>query len=190
MVIGLCGRMGTGKSEALRIFSSFGLNVIDCDDVSRRVCLPGEQCFEELVSVFGAGIVAKDGSLDRSVLAKICFTSAEHTKTLNEITHKHILNYVRRWIKQSKGNCVVAAPLLFESGFDKECDVTLALTAPFEILLERMNGRYTEKDFRDRLSRQYDDDFLKENCDYVIENSETVKDLSQKIALFIQCVGA
>ena len=190
MVIGLCGRMGTGKSEALRIFSALGFNVIDCDDVSRLVCHPGERCFEELVSVFGSDIMSADGQLDRSVLAKKCFSSQENTKRLNDITHKHILDHVRCWIKQNAGNCVVAAPLLFESGFDKECDDTLALTAPFETLLKRMNGRFTEDDFRNRLSRQYSDDFLKENCDYVIENSGTLEELYQKISLFIQCVGA
>lgn len=190
MVIGLCGRMGTGKSEALSIFSSLGFNVIDCDAVSREVCLPGEKCFEELVSVFGTDILSADGCLDRSVLANKCFSSQENTKKLNAITHKHILSHVRDWIKSCNGNCVVAAPLLFESGFDKECDVTLALTAPFETLLKRMNGRFTEEDFRNRLSRQYSDNFLKENCDYVIENSGTLEELYQKIILFIQCVGA
>ncbi len=190
MVIGLCGRMGTGKSEALRIFSSLGFNVIDCDEVSRAVCLPGEKCLEELVSVFGTDIVSVEGFLDRSALANKCFSSQENTKILNDITHKHILSRVRDWIKSCNGNCVVAAPLLFESGFDKECDVTLALTAPFETLLKRMNGRFTEEDFRNRLNRQYSDDFLKENCDYVIENSGTLEELYQKITLFIQCAGA
>lgn len=190
MVIGLCGRMGTGKSEALKCFASLGLNVIDCDDVSRLVCLPGEKCLKELVSVFGVDILFEDGTLNRPALAKKCFSSPDNTKKLNEITHNHILSYVRNWIKQKGKSCVVAAPLLFESGFDKECDVTLALTAPFEILLERMNGRFTEADFRERLSRQYSDDFLKENCDYVIENSGTLEELHQKISLFIQCVGA
>ena len=190
MVIGLCGRMGTGKSEALRIFSSLGFNVIDCDDISREVCMPGEKCFDELVAVFGKDFVNDDGHLDRSALAKACFSSPENTERLNDITHKHILSRVRDRIKESNVSCVVAAPLLFESGFDKECHVTLALTAPFDILLERMNGRFSEEDFRNRLNRQYDDGFLKENCDYVIENSGSLDELYKKLCLFIQCVGA
>ena len=36
MVIGLCGRMASGKSTALRIFAAHGLNVLDCDDVARE----------------------------------------------------------------------------------------------------------------------------------------------------------
>lgn len=190
MVIGLCGRMGTGKSEALNVFASLGLNVIDCDDVSRLVCRPGEECLKELVSVFGADIIAGDGSLDRNSLAKKCFLSKGNTEKLNKITHKHILGYVRNWITASTGNCVVAAPLLFESGFDTECDVTLALTAPFEVMLSRMNGRFTEEDFRARISKQYDDAFLLEKCDYVIENTGTIQELHDKIVLFLQCIGA
>lgn len=189
MVIGLCGRMGTGKSEALKIFASFGLNVIDCDDVSRIVCSPGKPCLSELCVAFGTDILFPDGTLNRAALAAKCFSSAEKTRALNAITHRHIIDYIRAWVKGCNGDCVVAAPLLFESGFDRECDITLALTAPLAVLLQRMSGRYTEEDFRSRVKKQYTDDFLIKNCDYVIENGNTVDELRAKIELFLQCMG-
>lgn len=189
MVIGLCGRMGAGKSEALKIFSSFGLNVIDCDDVSRLVCAPGKPCLAELCVAFGKDILFPDGTLDRAALAAKCFASEEKTRALNAITHRHIIDYIRNWVKGCQGDCVVAAPLLFESGFDKECDIKLALTAPMEVLLQRMSGRYTEADFKSRVKKQYTDKFLIQNCEYVIENGDTVEELKTKIELFLQCIG-
>lgn len=188
MVIGLCGRMGSGKSIALSILSRLGVDVIDCDDVSRTVCEKGSPCLDELVDFFGNGILLEDGSLDRNTLAKIGFSSENNRNKLNEITHKHILSYVRNWIKQRKNDCVVAAPLLFESGFNKECDVTLGIIAPDEVLLSRMDGRFSKDDFLARIKKQYSDKFLVENCDFVIENSSTLEAFENKIALFLACV--
>jgi len=189
MVIGLCGRMGTGKSEALKIFSEFGLNVIDCDDVSRIVCAPGKPCLAELCVAFGKDILLPDGTLNRPALAEKCFSSAEKTRALNAITHRHVIDYIRNWVKSCNRDCVVAAPLLFESGFDRECDVTLALIAEFDVLCSRMSGRFSEQDFKSRVSKQYADKFLIKNCDYVIENSGTIEQLRKKIELFLLCIG-
>ncbi len=189
MVIGLCGRMGTGKSEALKIFDTLGFTVIDCDVVSRIVCAPGKPCLNQLCVAFGNDILFYDGTLNRVALAQKCFQSEEKTRVLNAITHRHILEYTRFLIRNSKNDCIVAAPLLFESGFNRECDITLALTAPTEILLSRMQGRFTEADFKNRIKKQYTDSFLTKNCDYVIENSGTVAELEQKIKLFLFCLG-
>lgn len=189
MVIGLCGRMGTGKSEALKIFSAFGLNVIDCDDVSRIVCAPGKPCLSQLCTAFGNDILLPDGSLNRPALAEKCFSSSEKTRALNAITHRHVIDYIRNWVKNCNGDCVVAAPLLFESGFDRECQVTLALTADYDILLRRMADRFSESDFKARISKQYSDAFLIKNCDYVVENNTTVESLRENLMLFLHCIG-
>lgn len=189
MVIGLCGRMGTGKSTALQIFESFGFDTIDCDDVSREVCQKGSPCLAELCDYFGSGILEADGGLNRLQLAKCAFVNKENTDKLNEITHRHILKRVRGFIKNSKNNCVIAAPLLFESGLDVDCDITLALTAPIDILFGRMNGRFEKEDFLSRINKQYSDEFLKTKCDFVIENDTTPEALKEKIILFIQCVS-
>ena len=58
-----------------------------------------------------------------------------------------------------------------------------------EVLLQRMSGRYTEADFKARVKKQYTDKFLIQNCEYVIENGDTVEELKTKIELFLQCIG-
>ena len=68
---------------------------------------------------------------------------------------------------------LVDAPLLFESGFDKMCDVTICVTAPFETKLKRIMKRdnLSLDDALARLRSQLSDDELRARCNYEIDNS-------------------
>lgn len=180
MIIGLCGRSGSGKSTVGKYLKNRGINYIDTDLVSREVTEKGEKCLEELVSYFGNGILNGDGTLNRSRLASVAMNDPEGYKNLNAITHRHI---IARTKEKLRGNIdVVDAPLLFESEFDKECDVIVGVIADDEDCVMRVMRRDSIN--RDtalaRLHRQKGNDFLRTNCDYVITNDSTEKMLEEK----------
>lgn len=180
MIIGLCGRSGSGKSTVGKYLKNRGINYIDTDLVSREVTEKGEKCLEELVSYFGNGILNGDGTLNRSRLASVAMNDPEGYKCLNAITHRHI---IARTKEKLRGNIdVVDAPLLFESGLDKECDVIVGVIADDEDCIMRVMRRDSIN--RDtalaRLHRQKGNDFLRTNCDYVITNDSSEKMLEEK----------
>lgn len=176
-VIGLTGGSGSGKGYVSKLFETAGVPVLDTDRVSRQVTSPGSQCLAELVRRFGSGILLPDGSLDRRGLAALAFADPESTAALNAITHRHILAYARDWLGRRRAEgyaaAIIDAPLLYESGFDAECDAVVAVVADRELRIARILARdaITRVQAELRLSRQHDDEFFRAHADFVIENN-------------------
>lgn len=180
--IGLCGSSGSGKGYVCKKFKAYGVEYIDTDKVYRDIAVGGSDCVNELCSYFGEGILSEDGTLDRKELSKRVFegdNAAEHLKVLNEITHKYIRYETVRILEENESKGVIAtiidAPVLFESGFDDMCDVTVCVTAPTELKIKRILKRDNiplEK-AKARLQSQLPDEILREKCDYEIVNDDS-----------------
>ncbi|MBE6718481.1 MAG: dephospho-CoA kinase [Ruminococcaceae bacterium] len=187
LVIGLTGGTGSGKGCVCRKFLNYKINSIDTDKTSRKVCDVGTPCLNELVQNFGSTILNPDRTLNRKALAEIAFSDKQKHLTLNQITHKYILNEVRTWLNLEKNNgtkaAIVDAPLLYESGFDKECDVIIAVTAPVETRIKRIIERdnISIDAAKLRLSKQGDDDFYTQKADFVITNNGNLDELDLQI---------
>lgn len=182
-VIGLCGRSGAGKTTVCKAFEKYGIKSVDTDKVYRELTLPKEDgtpsaLVSSLACEFGGGIVNTDGSLNRGKLAAIVFGNGNEERLcrLNGITHWQILARTEEIIKMyaAKGakGVIVDAPALFESGFDKKCDLIICVSAPDEILENRIIKRdsVNADDARKRLSSQMPEDELRRRSDFVIVN--------------------
>ena len=186
-VLGLCGGSGSGKGVVCQLFSDFNIASIDTDAVYHNLTSTSGACLDEIISEFGEGVVS-NGSLNRIALSLIVFSDKDQLKKLNSITHKHILEKVREQIcdyaKLGYRGVLVDAPLLFESGFDAECDLTLCVCADKDLRIERImkrDGISREKALV-RIDSQLPDDYLRDKCDYVIENSSTADALKKQVA--------
>ncbi|MBQ7761131.1 MAG: dephospho-CoA kinase [Clostridia bacterium] len=197
MVIGICGSSGSGKGYVCGLFRRYGFAHIDTDRLYREVVVrSGTPCLKELVDSFGNGILDSVGELNRKELSKLVFEHANAEKNrllLNSITHKYILQETLALIEKYRSEGIKAvlvdAPVLFESGFDKICDITICVTASRQEKIKRIIARdkISEVDAIARLSAQKTDQELRELCDYEIDNSvglsleEQVKGLISKI---------
>lgn len=187
-IVGLCGQSGSGKGLICSLFYEFNIVSIDTDKVYHDIISVDSECTKELISVFGDSISLSPG-INRKELAKIAFSSKENLEILNSITHKHILNEVRCEIdrirsEQRFDGIIIDAPLLFESGFDRECDLTLAIIADQETKLTRIVNRdgITREHALARLSSQISDAELVRRCDYVIENNSDVNAIRNRVS--------
>lgn len=174
LIIGLTGTTGSGKGYVSAFLQGNDTVIIDTDKVYHSMISAPGKCVDALVNEFGDSVRSDSGGIDRAELSKIVFADKERLNTLNRITHKMILDRTREIIADAadKKFAIVDAPLLFESGFDKECDITLGVTAPPEIRIERIMKRdsITYDRALARVRNQKEDSFYKENCDYVIVN--------------------
>ena len=192
-IVGLCGGSGSGKGAVGQLFEKHGVPVIDTDAVYHELTSARSECIDELVLAFGNSIIDENGALNRPALGKIVFSSGASDKLqlLNKITHKHILLKTREMLgnfsERGFSMVVVDAPLLFESEFNKECDIIVSVIADKNTRVERIMSRdkISEDVARRRIATQLGDDFLIANSDFVIRNDSTLSELAEKFEILI-----
>lgn len=196
IVIGLCGTSGSGKGYICNKFSQYGVAFIDTDRVYREDVLTDSLCVGELTDYFGQGILV-NGQVSKKMLATAVFESqgaSEKLKKLNSITHKYIKiktdELVCKYEREGFEAVLIDAPVLFESGFDKMCQVTVCVTAPYELKLKRIMARdgITKEKAVARINTQIQDDELRKRCTYEIDNTDGV-DLISQIKFILKDLG-
>lgn len=190
-IVGLCGGSGSGKGAVCLFFEKCGIPCIDTDKVYHDLVSKRTPCLIDLASAFGEHIIS-DNSLDRTALGEIVFSSRDSLQMLNSIAHRHILDEVRRMISVYERSgvigVVVDAPLLFESGFNMECDLTVCVIADKDERIKRIMARDSidEKKARARISSQIPDSELVAKCDHVIENNKNIEELELSVRALVK----
>ena len=189
-VIGLCGGSGSGKGVVSSLFASRGIPNIDTDAVYRQLISGDGPCTKALSDEFGKEIISPDGSVNRRVLANIVFSSENSDyklKKLNSIAHKFILDQTRKKLDEFKTlgfkAAIVDAPVLFESGFDKDCDFIISVIADAKIRVERIVVRdnIDKISAEARIAKQLSNEELISRSNFVIENNSDLQSLEKKV---------
>ena len=191
LTIGLCGGSGSGKNEVQAAFARLGIEGLDTDALYHRLIDGDTPLARALAERFGKQILKSGGGVNRIALRDIVFSKGAEADLadLNAITHAAVLNECRAWLEaQRKAGAFAAlinAPLLFESGFDAECDLTVAVLAPKELRILRIMARdgLTREDAARRICAQREDALLAESTTYQIHNSGTEDELFRSVRL-------
>ena len=194
IIIGLCGNSGSGKSTVCKIFAKYGLPSIDADLVYRELTASETELTKKISERFGNETLNADLSLNRKALAGIVFADNSEAllAELNKITHSSIIKETKKRIeffsKEGVDAVIFDAPLLFESGFNNECNVIISVCAPQEEKIERIIQRdnVTREIAEKRLNSQLSEEFLRENSDFVINSGEEYPDAEIQIKKIIK----
>ena len=185
--IGLTGGMGSGKTEASRILSDLGAEVIYADDVGHRAYLRNTETWQELVANFGEDILQADGEIDRRKLGAIVFSSREQLDKLNSIVHPRMYRMLQEMLKGFSENgakvVVLEAAILIEADWLSLVDEVWAIEVPESVAVERIKIRsgLEEDDIRKRLRSQLTNEDRSKKADQIIDNSGDVDELRRKI---------
>lgn len=140
--IGLTGGIGSGKSTVSRLFAKLNVPIIDADVTAHRLVQPGQPALVEIRRVFGDKIVMPNGQLDRAALRTLVFADPEQKKKLESILHPLIRAELRSEAEnRTEPYCILAIPLLFETGMQQWVDRVLVVDCPVEIQIERVKKR-------------------------------------------------
>ena len=185
-IIGLTGNSGAGKSTVCEILKKkYQVAVIDADQVAKQLTQETSAYLEDIVKQFGDEIINEEGKLNRKRLADLIYNNHQKREALNQITFIHVVEEIKRQIEAIKKEKVVVidAPLLFESGLDKLCDATIGVFARSTTKLERIcrRDKIDETTAKKRIAIQLQDEYLKQQVDYIIQNDSTVEQLEEKI---------
>ncbi len=193
--IGLTGPTGAGKSTVAAHFAAAGLPIVDADALARQVTAHGSPTLTVLAETFGADILLADGTLDRKALAARAFAGPQQTEKLNAVTHPAILQLMQAQLDalEAVGEkaAVIDAPLLFEAGLDRICDLTVAVLASKETRRARIMARdgmdSTAAD--SRMAAQPDERFYLERAGNILYNDDDEQNLRKQTAVLLREIG-
>ena len=192
MVLGLTGGVGAGKSRILELFShDYGAQVIQADLVARKLEDPGQPGLTGLVSLFGTGILQKDGTLDRKGFADRIFGNPEALQRVNALIHPLTWNEIKRQIRESSAELIVVEAALFDERSREVCQYLLYVDTQDEIRIQRLmeNRGYSREKCLDIMKNQADrNDFLK-LADFVIDNSGSLEESRLQIRRILKKTG-
>jgi dephospho-CoA kinase len=115
--VGVTGGIGSGKSSAAALFAERGAGIVDTDDIAHEMTRPGGRAMPAIITAFGPGIAAADGSLDRAAMRQRVFAEPAQRKVLEGILHPLIRAEARDRVNSSTAPYVMlVVPLLLETG--------------------------------------------------------------------------
>jgi dephospho-CoA kinase len=183
--VGLTGGIGSGKSEVARLLAGLGAVVVDADALAREAVAPGSDGLTRVVAAFGPGILAADGSLDRSQLAQIVFADADRLATLNAIVHPYVARRSADLTASAADDAVVVydVPLLVENHLEQAYDVVAVVDVSPETQLDRLTRLrgMTPTQAQARMAAQATRDQRLAVADVVIDNDGELADLSAQV---------
>lgn len=194
-IIGITGNSGSGKSFISDVILNRykSVAIIDADKIAREMSNINTLYYKEIVKKFGKDILKENLEINRKLLANIIFNNNKKREELNSITFKYVVDEIKNKIKSNndKAIIIIDVPLLFESGLDKICDITLGVISNEDIKIDRICKRdnLSVMEAKDRLKVQLNDEVLREKCDYIIENNGNIEELNLQLEEIIDKQG-
>ena len=183
--VGLTGGLGAGKSEALRVLGELGAVTLSTDAVVHEL-LASDELREIVVARLGEE-VARDGTLDRSLIAERVFGDDEARGWLEGELWPRVGQRMADWRQEVESldpaprAAVVEVPLLFESAAEQAFDATIAVIADEEVRAERAGSRgHAAVD--ERAGRQLSQAEKSEKADYTVRNDGTLDELRENLS--------
>ncbi|MCR4664621.1 MAG: dephospho-CoA kinase [Paludibacteraceae bacterium] len=184
MLIGLTGGIGSGKTTIANALRERGYEVYDTDSAAKRLVMtsPVRQAIENLL---GEDVYDGDRYISSKVAQRV-FANAGLLQQLNDIIHPVVRQDLKQTAQEhNKGLLFVESAILYESGFDLECDYIIAVIAPKPLRIARTMARdnKTEEQVKSRIKAQMSNCQLRHRADYVVENNGkmTVTQLVDKL---------
>jgi dephospho-CoA kinase len=183
--IGLTGGLGAGKSEALRALAELGAATLSTDAVVHEL-LQGDELRDAVVERLGPE-VARDGALDRSLIAERVFGDDEARAWLEGALWPRVGARVAAWrnaldeADPRPRAAVVEVPLLFEAGMGPVFDHTIAVVADEAVRAERAGSR-GHAAVAERTGRQLSQEQKSQRADFTVHNDGTIDELKQSLS--------
>ncbi len=192
-LIGLTGGIAAGKSTVAELWESLGAIHIDADILARDAVAPGSPALDEIAARFGADLIKKDGSLDRTKTAELIFSDASIRSELEAIIHPRVRELMIKKMASLPENSIVVynVPLLAEAASELPFNRVVTVEAPVEKQVERMvtYRGMSETDAKARIQAQASPAQRAAHADYILNSNQDLalllrdaRELWQKLA--------
>jgi dephospho-CoA kinase len=188
-IIGITGGVGAGKSAVLGyIEENYNARVIYSDNVANDIKKKGYPAYDELLALLGDKILDDTGEIDKKKMAAAIFGNEKLLSSVNNILHPAVNTFIINIIdnEREKGELdfvFVEAALLIENGYKNFVDELWYVYADESTRRKRLKESrgYTDEKIDKIFGSQLDDKTFRENADFVIDNSKTLKEATMQI---------
>ena len=173
LVIGLTGSIAMGKTTAAKRFIARNIPVFDADAQVHEL-YEGE-AVAPIEAAFPG--VTTDGKVNRARLGEMLGNDAKALARLEAIVHPMVRArreaFLRDNARKGAEMAVLEIPLLFETGSEKDVDVTIVVTAPEAVQRARLLAREGMSEARAEmlLANQMADTDKRKRADYVVDTN-------------------
>jgi dephospho-CoA kinase len=185
--VALTGGIATGKSHVLDEFRRRGVPCLDADVLAHGVTAAGTEATAAIAARFGAGILAPDGSVDRSKLGPIVFGDPSARRELEALVHPAVYRAIAAGVRAfelvgTDPFVVVDVPLLYETGAEKDFGRVVVTTCSPETQLARLRERgMSDEAARQRLAAQWPAEQKASRADFVINTNGTFEETNAQV---------
>jgi dephospho-CoA kinase len=185
--VALTGGIATGKSYVLEQFRRRGVPCLDADTLAHGVTAAGTEATTAIAARFGGGILASDGSVDRTLLGPIVFADAAARRELDAIVHPPVYRAIAAGLRAFEllGDgpfAIVDVPLLYETGADTTFDrVIVTACAPGVQLARLIERGLTDEAAQQRLAAQWPMETKVARADFVVRTDGTFEETDRQV---------
>jgi len=181
LTVALTGGLATGKSTVGRMFVTMGCHLVEADLLGHQALAGPAR--DQTVALFGEGICAPDGSIDRRALGAVVFKDPAKLSQLNAIVHPVVEEFRRQRfvaIFEIDPHAIVLyeAAIHIETGLFKQFAQLILVTCDEQTQLSRAMARshWTREQAQARIDRQMPLATKRKFADYVIDTSVSLDD--------------
>ena len=189
MILGITGGTGCGKTTLLKVIAEKGGLILDCDAIYHQLLTTDASLLKAIENRFPGTV--EDGQLQRKKLGSVVFSDESALLDLNKITHSAIKEEVLHRLESRPKLAAIDAIALFEGGLAELCVITVAVTAPAEVRVQRLMKRdgISEDYARSRIAAQHDETWFRQRCDHVLSHDADLDAFATKCLAFLAYLG-
>lgn len=181
--IGITGGVGAGKSLVLDyIKKHYRAKVYLADEIANTLKLPGNLCYQDIVSLLGEDVLCEDKTIDKNKMAEKIFSQKDLLEKVNAIIHPAVKQFVLSEIEQERKNgeidfFVFEAALLIEDHYDQILDELWYVYANPDIRANRLmeSRHYSKEKIAGIMSSQLSEEAFRKHCKVMINNDSDLE---------------
>lgn len=148
-VVGVTGQIGSGKStilEAMEVL--YSIPYFDSDRYAKNAYFD-PIVRATIIQELGFDAILPNGQLNKSKLIEV-LNSPSQKRMLERVIHAAVKDRFLRWKEENTSDIVILeSAILFSSGFDKLCDITVSIQADQTLRQQRVLGRDPHRTIQD-----------------------------------------